>query len=221
MQSYPAIEEEGYHSHPSRSNVYRSDVVPAIMIDYVTEMSSNRYSSSNEGILTPQDSNSMDDPLRGSLSRAAYLEKSEDPLNEYEEVPDSSTMSYHGDMNCFNAGLGTQFETEGGDGSQTTCQVDAAGARDFGIGTPWNGNNVGQYPQRDTELNELWLLLTDIQCRRTSPGLAQVGALLQYYGTTLANFISPGKRTCLAGPNLHAQRIRRIIHTNLMSAARP
>ena len=152
MEGYQVIEEEGYDNRPSRSNVCRSDAAPAIMINFVTEMSSNPYPSSNEGILTPQDSNSMDDHVRGSLSGAGQREKSEDSLNEYAEVAESSTLSHHGDMNCFKAGFGTQFDTEDGDGNQTTGQVDAAST---GIGTPWNEDNVGQYPQRDTQLNEL------------------------------------------------------------------
>lgn len=148
MQSYPGI-EEGYHGRSSMGNVHQYHTPPTIMIDFITDMSSNRYPSSNEGILTPQDSNSMDDQVRGSLSGAGYPEKSGGSLNEYVEVAQILTMNHHGEMNAFHAGFGTQFDTEGGDGSKRTGQVD-------GIGTPWNDENGGNYPQRGTELNELW-----------------------------------------------------------------
>ena len=224
MQRYQVVEEEGYDNRPSRSNLYQFDAAPAIMIDFVTEMSSNGYPSSNEVILTPQDSNSMDDQVRGSLSGAKYPDRSEGSLSEYTEAPENSTMSHLGNMHCFNAGFGTQFDTEGGNGSQMTGDVDAAATRGSGIGTSWDEDNVGQYPRRDTQLNKLrnlYFRLTDIQCRciRTSPGSGQVGTLLQLYRTSLANFISQAKRTCLADLDLHAQRIRRIIRTNFIAAA--
>ena len=131
MEIYPAIEEEGYDNRPSRSNIYRSDAGPPIFIEFVTD-------SSNEGILTPQDSNSMDGQVRGSLPGAGYTENSEGSLNEYAEVEESLTIGHYWDLNSFNAGFGTQFDTERGNGSQTTGQVDAAVAR-----KSWNDENGG------------------------------------------------------------------------------
>ena len=141
MQNYQEIEEEGYDSRPSGSNFYGSGAAPAIPIDFVTKRTSSQYLSSNEGILTPQDSNSMDDPVQGSLSGAGYPEKSEGSLHEHAEA-ESMAIYYHGNTNRFNAGFGTQFDTEGGGGSQTTTQVDVA-VTDFSLGVVWNDENGG------------------------------------------------------------------------------
>ena len=142
MQNYQEIEEEGYDSRPpSGSNFYRSGAAPAISIDFVTTRTSSQYPSSNEGILTPQDTNSTDDPVRGNLSGAGYPERSEGSLHEHTEA-ESMTIYYHGNTNRFNAGLGTQFDNEGGEGSQTTSQVDVA-FTGFSLGVAWNDENGG------------------------------------------------------------------------------